>query len=149
MYVALVEPEIPYNTGNIARLCVATSTPLIIAGTPSFSFDDRYLKRAGLDYWDEVELIRFLNIEEFWEWVEEKEFALLTKRGKYLYTEIPFTEDTILIFGSETRGLPEEILELFKEKTFKIPMWGKVRSLNLSTAVGIVLYEGYRQLGYF
>ena len=135
MIVALVEPEIPYNTGNIARLCVATSTSLIIAGTPSFSLDDRYLKRAGLDYWNELELIRFPVLEEFWEWLEDKNFA--------------FSNETVLVFGSETRGLPEEILQKYSSQTYRIPMWGKVRSLNLSTSVGIILYEGYRQLKLF
>ncbi len=149
MFVALVEPEIPYNTGNIARLCVATSTSLIIAGTPSFSLDDRYLKRAGLDYWDELELIRFPLLEEFWDWLEDKNFALLSKKGNKIYTKILFSNETVLVFGSETRGLPEEILKKYSPQTYRIPMWGKVRSLNLSTSVGIILYEGYRQLKFF
>ena len=149
MFVALVEPEIPYNTGNIARLCVATETPLILAGTLGFSLDDRYLKRAGLDYWENLQLIRFPILKEFWEWLRNKNFALLSKRGKNIYTEISYTDDMVLVFGSETRGLPAEILSTYSSHTFRIPMWGKVRSLNLSTSVGIVLYEGYRQLHRF
>ncbi len=146
MYVALVEPEIPYNTGNIARLCVATETPLILAGTLGFSLDDRYLKRAGLDYWQDLRIIRFPLLDDFWKWMGNKNFALLSKRGSGIYTEIQFDEETVLVFGSETRGLPEEVLQRYHTRTYRIPMWGKVRSLNLSTSVGIVLYEGYRRL---
>ncbi len=149
MIVALVEPEIPYNTGNLARLCVATDTPLILAGRLGFTLDDRYLKRAGLDYWEYLKLYRYPVVEEFWEWVENKNFAILTKRGEKLYTEIDFSMETILIFGSETRGISEKIIEKFRDRTYRIPMWGKVRSLNLSSSVAIVLYEGYRQLSYF
>ena len=149
MIVALVEPEIPYNTGNIARLCAATKTPLLLAGQLGFSLDDRYLKRAGLDYWKDVNLIRIPLLEDFWEWITTKKFALLSKKAERIYTEINFSDDMVLVFGSETMGIEEKILKNHWDITFKIPMWGNVRSLNLSSAVSIVLYEGYRQLGYF
>ena len=148
MIVALFKPEIPHNTGNIARLCVATNTPLIIGGKPSFSLDDSHLKRAGLDYWQYLNLTLIPLEEDFWEWLKKRPFALLSKKGEKLYTWIPYSEHTVLVFGSETTGLPERILKEYTQHTYRVPMWGNVRSLNLSTSAGIVLYEGYRQLGF-
>jgi len=148
MNIALIEPEIPQNTGNIGRLSVATNTTLILVGELGFQLDNKNLKRAGLDYWENLNLKRFLSTDDFWEFVADKDFAIFSKKVDKCYTEYSYNEDSILIFGRETMGIPEDILAKYKEKTYKIPMWGQVRSLNLSNSVSIVLYEGYRQLNF-
>ncbi|QYO61964.1 tRNA (cytidine(34)-2'-O)-methyltransferase [Leptolyngbya sp. 7M] len=146
-HVALYEPEIPPNTGNIARLCAATSTPLHIVGVTGFRMDDRTLRRAGLDYWEHVELYRHTDIYELYSSLKRSRFVFLTTRTKRQYTEWQFTESDCLVFGPETRGLPSDILDSFPENCLTIPMpSGNVRSLNLATSVGIVLYEALRQL---
>lgn len=148
MNIALIEPEIPQNTGNIGRLSVATETTLILVGKLGFKLDDKHMKRAGLDYWENLSLKRFLSTEDFWQYVENKDFAIFSKKAEKCYTEYNYTTDSILIFGRETMGIEESILTRYKNQTYKIPMWGKVRSLNLSNSVSIVLYEGYRQLNF-
>ncbi len=146
MHVALVEPEIPPNTGNVARLCAATGTPLHIVGVTGFRMDDRTLRRAGLDYWFEVELHRHLDIEALYAALPQSRFVYLTTKAEAPYTAWRFTSDDCLIFGRETRGLPEELLRANRSNCITIPMLNpRVRSLNLATSVAIVLYEALRQ----
>jgi tRNA (cytidine/uridine-2'-O-)-methyltransferase len=145
--VALVEPEIPPNTGNIARLCAATRVPLHIVGATGFRLDDRAVRRAGLDYWPEVELQRHHDLALLSEALPEARFIYLTTKAERPYTDWRFEQNDCLVFGRETRGLPEEVLRANWERCLTIPMLNpKVRSLNLATAVGIVLYEALRQL---
>jgi len=144
--VALVEPEIPPNTGNIARLCAATNVPLHIIGVTGFRMDDRALKRAGLDYWPEVKLSRHANLESFYQALPEARFVYLTTKADRVYTEWSFQPVDCVVFGPETRGLPEDLLRRNWAHCLRIPILNpKVRSLNLATAVGIVLYEALRQ----
>jgi tRNA (cytidine/uridine-2'-O-)-methyltransferase len=146
--VALVEPEIPQNTGNIARLCAATCVPLHIVGVTGFRLDDRTVRRAGLDYWPEVLLTRHRDLEALGDALPESRFVYLTTKAERAYTDWRFELDDCLVFGRETRGLPEELLRANWERCLTIPMLNpKVRSLNLATSVGIVLYEALRQTG--
>ena len=148
--VALVEPEIPPNTGNIARLCAATNVPLHIVGVTGFRMDDRALRRAGLDYWPEVKLTRHRNLDALYESLPEVRFVYLTTKADRLYTDWHFEPDDCLVFGRETRGLPEDLLRTHWENCLRIPMLNpNIRSLNLATAVGIVLFEALRQTGKF
>lgn len=147
LHVALVEPEIPPNTGNIARLCAATFTGLHIVGVTGFRMDDRTLKRAGLDYWDHVKLYRHIDLERLYECLPDSRFIYLTTKTDRSYTDWQFADNDCLILGRETRGLPEELLKANEERCLTIPMPNKnVRSLNLATSVGIVLYEALRQI---
>jgi len=146
--VALVEPEIPPNTGNIARLCAATNTPLHIVGVTGFRMDDRAVRRAGLDYWPEVQLTRHKDIQSLYRHLPQSRFVYLTTKADRFYTDWAFHPEDCLVFGRETRGLPEELLCANWSNCLKIPMLNpRVRSLNLATAVGIVLFEALRQLG--
>ena len=146
--VALVEPEIPPNTGNVARLCAATNTPLHIVGVTGFRMDDRALRRAGLDYWPEVKLTRHRDLEALYQSLPEARFLYLTTKADRLYTDWSFQFGDCLVFGRETRGLPEDLLHANWDHCLKIPILNpNVRSLNLATAVGIVLFEALRQLG--
>ena len=146
LHVALFEPEIPPNTGNIARLCAATFTELHIVGVTGFRMDDRTLKRAGLDYWSEVKLHRHVSLDDLHAALPESRFIYFTTKTQTPYTKWKFRENDCLVFGPETRGLPKDILDAHPESCLTIPMPnGKVRSLNLSTSVGIVLYEALRQ----
>lgn len=145
--IALVEPEIPPNTGNIARLCAATETPLHVVGATGFRMDDRALRRAGLDYWEEVELHRHLDLDALSVALPRARFVYLTTKVETPYTAWAFTNDDCLVFGRETRGLPEELLRANPANCITIPMLNpRVRSLNLATSVAIVLYEALRQL---
>ncbi|MFZ1700282.1 MAG: tRNA (cytidine(34)-2'-O)-methyltransferase [Pyrinomonadaceae bacterium] len=146
-HVALFEPEIPPNTGNIARLCAATNTELHIVGVTGFRMDDRTLKRSGLDYWDHVKLHRHLDLAALFAALPKSRFVYLTTKCERTYTEWEFAENDCLIFGPETRGLPDELLANNHEHCLTIPMNNPhVRSLNLATSVGIVLYEAIRQV---
>jgi tRNA (cytidine/uridine-2'-O-)-methyltransferase len=146
-HVALYEPEIPPNTGSIARLCAATMTPLHIVGVTGFRMDDRTLKRAGLDYWNEVELHRHIDLDALSASLPASRLLYLTTKTDRSYTDWEFADTDCLIFGPETRGLPEELLRQNSDLCLTIPMPNKnVRSLNLATSVGIVLYEALRQL---
>ena len=148
--VALVEPEIPPNTGNVARLCAATYVPLHIVGVTGFRMDDRAVRRAGLDYWPEVKLTRHRNLDALYDALPSARFVYLTTKADRLYTDWQFQPDDCLVFGRETRGLPEDLLKANWENCVKIPMPNpNVRSLNLATAVGIVLFEALRQTGQF
>jgi tRNA (cytidine/uridine-2'-O-)-methyltransferase len=146
--VALVEPEIPPNTGNIARLCAATRVPLHIVGVTGFRLDDKAVKRAGLDYWSEVMLRRHSSLEVLINEVPDARFLYLTTKADKSYADWIFSPADCLVFGRETRGLPDHILRDNWDRCLTIPILNeKVRSLNLATAVGIVLYEALRQTG--
>jgi tRNA (cytidine/uridine-2'-O-)-methyltransferase len=148
--IAFVEPEIPPNTGNIARLCAATDVPLHIVGVTGFRLDDKAVKRAGLDYWPEVKLQKHSDLSKLYEALPEARFVYFTTKAKRNYYTWQFNPDDCLVFGRETRGLPTEVLSLNWDRCLTIPMPNpKIRSLNLATAVGIVLYEALRQTGTF
>ncbi len=149
-HIALVEPEIPPNTGNIARLCAATFTDLHIVGVTGFRMDDRTLKRAGLDYWNDVKLHRHIELENLYEALPTSRFLYFTTKSDKSYTDWKFEKGDCLIFGRETRGLPEDLLKANWERALTIPMPNKnIRSLNLANSVGIVLYEALRQIKSF
>ena len=144
--VALVEPEIPPNTGNIARLCAATRVPLHIVGVPGFRMDDRAVRRAGLDYWPEVNLTRHQDLASLHSALTEARFVYLTKKADTSYIDWTFGINDCLIFGRETRGLPEDLLRNNWPNCLRIPMANsRVRSLNLATSVAMVLGEALRQ----
>jgi tRNA (cytidine/uridine-2'-O-)-methyltransferase len=148
LHVALVEPEIPPNTGNIARLCAATYTGLHIVGVTGFRMDDRTLKRAGLDYWSEVRLRRHIDLGRLYDALPDSRFVYLTTKSDLPYTDWKFQAGDCLVFGRETRGLPEDLLAANPDRSLTIPMPNpNVRSLNLATSVGIVLFEAIRQIG--
>lgn len=147
-HVCLVEPEIPPNTGNIARLCAATYTNLHIVGVTGFRLDERAVKRAGLDYWSEVKIHRHFELENLYKALPKSRFLYFTTKSKRSYTDWTYQNNDCLVFGRETRGLPEDILEANQENCLTIPMPNSnIRSLNLATSVGIVLYEALRQTG--
>lgn len=147
MHVALLEPEIPPNTGNIARLCAATFTELHIVGVTGFRMDDRTLKRAGLDYWEAVKLHRHIDLDRLYKSLPNSRFLYFTTKATKPYSDWLYKQSDCLVFGRETRGLPEDILDANAERCLTIPMPNPaVRSLNLATSVGIVLYEALRQL---
>jgi tRNA (cytidine/uridine-2'-O-)-methyltransferase len=143
--VVLVEPEIPPNTGNVGRLCLATGSTLHLVGPLGFSTDDRQLKRAGLDYWSEVEVKRWANLAELQAAQGASRFFFLTTKSSRPYFEPRFQRGDFLVFGRETKGLSESVLEENREFCLTIPMRG-TRSLNLATAVAIVLFEAVRQI---
>lgn len=146
LHIALVEPEIPPNTGNIARLCAATFTSLHLIGKLGFRTDDKAVRRAGLDYWSGVEIRYHLNIEEVYAALPGSRFLYFTTKAERAYTSFQYALDDCLVFGSETRGLPEDVLRANWERALTIPMPNhRVRSLNLATSAGIVLYEALRQ----
>ena len=149
LQVALWEPEIPPNTGNIARLCAATNCPLHLIGRLGFRIDEKSVRRAGLDYWEHVDLHHHDSMAQLEARLKQQDAQLfcLSARAERPYTQIPYRAGDCVLFGAETRGLPPEVLERHRTQCFTIPMLsGKVRSLNLATAAGIVLYEGLRQL---
>lgn len=146
-HIVLVEPEIPPNTGNIARLCGATGTVLHLVGKLGFSTDDRYLKRAGLDYWSEVEIHYWPDLAALQQAYPEGRYLYTSKKAAKSYLTMQFLPGDFIVFGKETKGLPDELIEANPETALRIPIIGKVRSLNLSTSAGIVLYEALRQTG--
>lgn len=148
MHIVFVEPEIPPNTGTTARLCAATNTSFHLVGPLGFSLADRYLKRAGLDYWPYVDLHYYHNWEDFLARRPPGRLLAFSARATISYTCVRYRQDDFLIFGSETRGLPEAIRTALADALYTIPMPGRhVRSLNLANAAAIVLYEALRQLG--
>ena len=143
--VVLVEPEIPPNTGNVGRLCLATKSTLHLVKPLGFSLDDRQLKRAGLDYWDDVDLKVWDSLDALLQAKRaEDRYFFVTTKSKRAHWDVAFRPGDFLVFGRETKGLPEDLLEGHKSECITIPMEG-TRSLNLATAVGIVLYEAIRQ----
>jgi tRNA (cytidine/uridine-2'-O-)-methyltransferase len=146
-HIVLVEPEIPPNTGNIARLCGATGTVLHLVGKLGFSTEDRYLKRAGLDYWSEVDIRYWPDLQTLQEAYPGGRFIYTSKKAPKSYIAMRFQPGDFIVFGKETKGLPDELIEANPDTAVRIPILGKVRSLNLSTSAGIVLYEALRQTG--
>ncbi|WP_419392635.1 tRNA (uridine(34)/cytosine(34)/5-carboxymethylaminomethyluridine(34)-2'-O)-methyltransferase TrmL [Cytobacillus praedii] len=151
LHIVLYQPEIPANTGNIARTCAATDTVLHLIRPLGFSTDDKMLKRAGLDYWEFVNIIYYDSLDEFYEKNEGGEFFYLTKFGHQPHSTFDYSnkeKDYYFIFGKETTGLPKDVIEANKERALRIPMNGKVRSLNLSNTAAILIYEALRQQDY-
>lgn len=148
MHIVLVQPEIPQNTGNIARTCALTKTTLDLVKPLGFSIEDRYLKRAGLDYWDKVEVRVWDSFDEMIAVYGTERIYLATTKAHLTYSEVSFDNEDILVFGCETRGLPREILDRFPSRQIRIPMLDIGRSLNLANSVAIILYEAKRQNGY-
>ena len=147
--IALIEPEIPPNTGNIARLCAATGTRLDLVGKLGFEISDKHLKRAGLDYWENVDIHREADLDRYLEQLAGKRFFLFSTKGEQNHFEVEFQEGDVLVFGSETKGLPQSIMERWPDRLTRIPIdFSHVRSLNLSTTAGIVLFEAIRQTQY-
>ena len=144
-HIVLVEPQIPPNTGNIARLTAAMECTLHLVKPMGFVLEDRYLKRAGLDYWPHVKLNVHESLQDLWNLFPQNRFFYFTTKSQKAYTHQQYNPGDFLVFGSETRGLSPDILEQNKEYALTIPMTGKVRSLNLSTAVAMVLGEALRQ----
>lgn len=143
--VVLYEPEIPQNTGNIARLCACTGASLYLVGKLGFSLSSKYTKRAGLDYWDSVDLHKIENMDEFFRQFPDSRFFYFTTKSKNKYTDIEFKDGDFLVFGPETRGLPQEYVT--KDTAVTLPMKEGQRSLNLSNSVAIAVYEVIRQIG--
>ncbi|KAA9031597.1 tRNA (uridine(34)/cytosine(34)/5-carboxymethylaminomethyluridine(34)-2'-O)-methyltransferase TrmL [Niallia endozanthoxylica] len=151
LHVVLYQPEIPANTGNIARTCAATDTTLHLIHPLGFSTEDKLLKRAGLDYWEFVQIISYESIEEFFEKNKGGEFFYLTKYGTKAHSSFDYSDrdkDYYFIFGRETNGLPKDIIENNHDRALRIPMNENVRSLNLSNAAAILVYEALRQQNY-
>ena len=148
--VVLIEPEIPPNTGNVARLCAAAGCRLHLVEPLGFALDEKQLKRAGMDYWRQVEWRTWGSMEEFFAGIGAARFFLLTTKTENCYFDAQFRDGDYLIFGRETKGLPEELLAKRRERCLTIPMANPAaRSLNLATSVGIVLYEAIRQTRVF
>ncbi len=148
MHVVLVAPEIPQNTGSIGRLCVATNTTLHLIDPLGFTIDDRHLRRAGLDYWPHVDLVRHPGWDAFLSVRPPGRIVCFSARVARSYTTLRYREDDVLVFGCESRGLPPALREAYADTTYGIPLASEhVRSLNLANAVAIVLYEGLRQQG--
>ncbi len=146
-HIALYEPEIPPNTGNIARLCAATHTGLHIVGAAGFRLDDRAVRRAGLDYWDEVNVAKHIDMSDLYNALPGSRFIYFTTKSKTPYTDWRFKDGDCLVFGPETRGLPVDLLAANADSAVTIPMSNpSVRSLNLATSAGIALYEAIRQI---
>ena len=148
MNIVLVEPEIPNNTGNISRTCAVTGSSLHLVRPLGFSTDDKHLKRAGLDYWQYLDLHYYDSFDEVLQTYPNGRFFFATTKAKRFYTNISFQKDDFLVFGKETAGLPKAILEAYPEQIIRIPMGKDIRSLNLANSVAIILYEALRQQGW-
>ncbi len=150
--IVLVEPEIPQNTGNIARTCAAIGAKLHLVYPLGFSISEREVKRAGLDYWDKLEIEEHISFKKFLEKYkpEEKDMFFITTKGKKAYSEVDYSKynEIFILFGKETKGLPEDILKKYINKTLRIPMRSTIRSLNLSNSVAILAYEVFRQCNF-
>ncbi len=147
-HIVLVEPEIPQNTGNIARTCACTGSVLHLVRPLGFAIDDRKLKRAGLDYWHALDIRYYDSLADFLEQHKDDELFFMTTKGKHIHSDIAYPDNAYLVFGKETAGLPEDLLAQYPERCCRIPMGGDLRSLNLSNSAAIVVYEALRQHGY-
>ena len=145
--IVMVEPEIPQNTGNVARTCAATGARLHLVGPMGFTIDDKKLKRAGLDYWKYLDITYYDSLAEFFEKNNGAYFYFTTK-GRQAHSDVNYPDNCYLLFGKETKGLPEELLIKNPERCVRIPMQGEIRSLNLSNSVAIAVYEALRQWNY-
>ena len=148
MNIVLHEPEIPANTGNIGRTCVATGTALHLIEPLGFLINEKQLKRAGMDYWKEIDLHVYVNWQEFLEKNPGARLVMASTKGRILYTDFSYRPDDFLVFGKESAGIPEEILKEYPDTTVRIPMLPDIRSLNLSNSAAIVLFEALRQNGF-
>lgn len=150
LHIVLVEPEIPPNTGNIARTCAITNTSLHLVKPLGFNIDDKTVRRAGLDYWDHLDLHIYDSFQDFMDKNTISNMLFVSTLGDKTYTDVKYNEDTMLVFGRETLGLDRELLNKYKDRTIKIPMGNNenLRSLNLSNSAAIVLYEALRQLDF-
>jgi tRNA (cytidine/uridine-2'-O-)-methyltransferase len=146
--IALIEPEIPQNTGNIARTCAATGARLHLVGPMGFQITDKQVKRAGLDYWDKLDITYYDSMEDFFEQNKGASFYYFTTKGGVAHSEMTYDNNAFLVFGKETKGLPEELLKDNYDRAVRLPMRGIIRSLNLSNAVCAGTYEVLRQWGY-
>ena len=143
--IVLFEPEIPANTGNIGRTCVATGTKLHLIEPLGFRLDEKALKRAGMDYWKDLDVTTYINFEDFMEKNPNAKIYMATTKSRQTYTQVTYEPDCFIMFGKESAGIPEEILVNHPDTSIRIPMIGDIRSLNLSNSVAIVLYEALRQ----
>ena len=148
MNIILHQPEIPANTGNIGRTCVATGTSLHLIEPLGFRLDEKSIKRAGMDYWQHLDVKRYINFEDFKRQNQNAKIWMATTKAKHVYTDVEFGPDDFIMFGKESAGIPEEILVDYEETCIRIPMLPEIRSLNLSNSVAIVLYEALRQLNF-
>ena len=146
--IVLVEPQIPQNTGNIARTCAATGARLHLVKPLGFAIDDKKLKRAGLDYWQYLDITYYENLAEFLEKNADGNFSFFTTKGQHIYSDAEYPDNSYLIFGREDAGLPEDLLYHHPEDCVRMPMLGMIRSLNLSNTVAIATYEVLRQWGF-
>ena len=146
--IVLFEPEIPANTGNIGRTCVATNTRLHLIEPLGFRLDEKNLKRAGMDYWKDLDVITYIDFDDFLEKNPDAKIYMATTKAANVYTEVSYEPDCYIMFGKESAGIPEEILVDHKDMCIRIPMVGDIRSLNLGNSVAIVLYEALRQNGF-
>ena len=145
MNIILHQPEIPANTGNIGRTCVATGTKLHLIEPLGFRINEKELKRAGMDYWDRLDVYRYMNFDEFLQKNPGAKIWMATTKAKQVYSDVEFGDDDFIMFGKESAGIPEEILIEYEKTCIRIPMLDEIRSLNLSNSVAIVLYEALRQ----
>ena len=143
--IVLFEPEIPANTGNIGRTCVATGTRLHLIEPLGFRLNEKSIKRAGMDYWEHLDVTRYMNFEEFLEKNPGAKIYMATTKGQHVYSDVKYEPDCYIMFGKESAGIPEEILVKNPENCIRIPMLSEIRSLNLSNSVAVVLYEALRQ----
>lgn len=148
MNIVLYEPEMPANTGNIGRTCVATGTRLHLIEPLGFKLSEKAVKRAGLDYWDKLDVTVYSDYQDFIEKNPGAKIYMATTKAPNVYTEASYEPDCYIMFGPESRGIPEDILVKHQETCVRIPMWGDIRSLNLSNSVSIILYEALRQNGF-
>ncbi len=145
--IVLYEPEIPANTGNIGRTCVATGTRLHLIEPLGFRLDEKSIRRAGMDYWKDLDVVTYVNWQDFCGKNPDAKLYMATTKARHVYTEVSYEPDCYLVFGKESAGIPEEILKEHPDTSVRIPMIGETRSLNLSNSVAIVLYEALRQNG--
>ncbi|KAF5070276.1 tRNA (cytidine(34)-2'-O)-methyltransferase [anaerobic digester metagenome] len=148
MHIVLLEPEIPQNAGNIARTCAVTNSVLHLIKPLGFSVDDKYLKRAGLDYWDLLDIRYYENFQDFMDKNQGIRLWMATTKAKHVYSDVQYQENDYFMFGRESAGIPEEILMAHEARTIRIPMLEVARSLNLSNSVAIIIYEALRQQGF-
>lgn len=146
--IVLHEPEIPANTGNIGRTCVATGTRLHLIEPLGFHLNEKAIKRAGMDYWKDLDVTTYINYEDFLEKNPGAKIYMATTKGQHVYSDVKFEPDCYIMFGKESAGIPEEILLEHPNEAIRIPMMGETRSLNLANSVSIVLYEALRQNGF-
>ncbi len=146
--IVMVEPEIPQNTGNVARTCAATGARLHLVRPLGFEINDKHLKRAGLDYWHFLDITYYDNLDDFFEKTKGGKYFYFSTKGTYRHSDVEYPDNSYLLFGKETKGLPEELLLKHQEDTLRIPMIDEARSLNLSNSVAIATYEVLRQWDY-